>query len=264
MDAGGPLQRGAPGVAVPLRAVAPRRAAGRKSGAIKGSAARRPLSVSMGDYLKAVWELAGDGAASTKQIAGRLGVRPASVTNMLGRLRKMGLVEHERYRGASLTRRGREEALRLVRRHRLIEIFLTERLGYPWQEVHEAAQKLEHGLFDEGFAERLAEHLGHPERDPYGAPIPAADGFPVFEGDLPLSEAEVGGRVLISRVRDEDGRVLDYLAERGITPGKYLAITETRAVDSVVIVEDEKGHRHPLGLPVSASIFVRDHSEGND
>ncbi len=225
---------------------------------------RQRLSPSIRDYLKAIWSVAGTSIASTKEVSERLSIAPASVTSMFARLRDMGLVEYKRYKGASLTGEGRIETLRLIRRHRLIETFLLERLGYPWQEVHEAAQKLEHGLFDEGFAERLAEHLGHPERDPYGAPIPAAYGFPVFEGDLPLSEVEVGGRVLISRVRDEDGRVLDYLAERGITLGKHLAVKEARVVDGVVIVEDEEGHRHPLGWPVSASIFVRDSSEGND
>ena len=210
-----------------------------------------------------MWELAGEGTVSTKSIADKLRVKPPSVTNMLARLREMGLVRYERYRGAALTEGGRGEVLRLIRRHRLIETFLLGRLGYPWQEVHEAAQRLEHGVFDEGFVERLAEHLGHPERDPYGTPIPAADGPPVFEGDLPLSEAAAGGRVLISRVRDEDGRLLDYLAERGITPGKHFGVREARALDGVVTVEDEGGDRYPLGRAVSASIFVRDSSEGN-
>ena len=135
---------------------------------------RRPSS-SVDDYLKAVWELAGEGTASTKSIADKLRLKPASVTNMLARLHEIGLVGYERYRGAALTESGRSEALHLIRRHRLIETFLLERLGYSWQEVHEAAQKLEHAVFDERFVERMAEHLGHPERDPYGAPIPAAD-----------------------------------------------------------------------------------------
>lgn len=160
---------------------------------MKESTALQPLSVSTGDYLKAIWELAGDGAASTTDIAGRLGVRPASVTNMLGRLREMGLVEHERYHGASLTQRGRKEALRLVRRHCLIEIFLLEYLDYPWQETHEAAQKLEHGVFDDRFTERLAERLGHPKSDPYGTLIPAAETLAPEARDRPLSEVSEDG-----------------------------------------------------------------------
>ena len=99
-------------------------------------------SSSVGDYLKAILEVGGSGAASTKDVADRLSVASASVTNMFARLQEMGLVEYERYRGASLTQRGREEALRLVRRHRLIETFLLEHLGYSWQEVHEEAERL--------------------------------------------------------------------------------------------------------------------------
>src|ERR687896_1128158 len=135
----------------------------------------QPPSVSVGDYVKAIWEVAGSGAASTKDVAERLSIAPPSVTNMFARLQEMGLVEYERYRGATLTQRGREEALRLVRRHRLIETFLLEHLGYSWEEVHEEAERLEHAVSD-GFTERLAEFLDHPDHDPHGGPIPAGDG----------------------------------------------------------------------------------------
>src|SRR5919199_924559 len=156
-------------------------------------------SSSVGDYLKAIWELAGSSAASTKDVAERLSVSSASVTGMFGRLQEMGLVRYERYRGASLTRRGLREALRLVRRHRLIETFLMEHLGYSWQDVHEEAERLEHAVSDE-FTERLAELLGHPGRDPHGDPIPAADGTLVLEKSRPLSEAGVGQRARIVKV----------------------------------------------------------------
>jgi DtxR family Mn-dependent transcriptional regulator len=155
---------------------------------INSLAAESPSS-SVGDYLKAIWESAGSEAASTKDVATRLSVSSASVTNMFGRLQEMGLVRYERYRGASLTRRGCREALRLVRRHRLIETFLMEHLGYSWQDVHEEAERLEHAVSDE-FTERLAEMLGHPGRDPHGDPIPAADGTLVAESLRPLDEAE--------------------------------------------------------------------------
>lgn len=133
------------------------------------------LSASVGDYLKAVWEIAGSGAASNRSVADRLSVSSASVTNMFARLQEMGLVRYERYRGASLTQEGRVEALRLVRRHRLIEMFLLRHLGYSWEDVHEEAEGLEHAVSDQ-FTERLAEMLGHPDCDPHGAPIPASDG----------------------------------------------------------------------------------------
>src|ERR671916_180654 len=102
-----------------------------------GSTATKPPSASVGDYLKAIWEVGGSGAGSTKDVADRLSVAPASVTNMFARLQEMGLAKYERYQGASLTEVGREEALRLLRRHRLIETFLLEHLGYSWQEEDE-------------------------------------------------------------------------------------------------------------------------------
>ena len=142
----------------------------------------QPLSSSTGDYLKVIWELTASGAASTTNIAARLSVSPGSVTRMLGRLQGMGLVDYERYRGASLTGRGRAEALRLVRRHRLIETFLLECLGYSWEDVHEEAERLEHAVSDE-FTERLADLLGHPAHDPHGSPIPGTDGSVPSEAD---------------------------------------------------------------------------------
>src|SRR5215218_76419 len=145
---------------------------------------KEPYSSSVGDYIKAIWDLGGVGSASTKDVATRLLVSPASVSNMFVRLQEMGLAEYERYQGASLTERGRVEALRLVRRHRLIETFLLEHLGYDWQEVHDEAERLEHAVSD-GFTERLAQLLGHPDRDPHGDPIPSA------EGTLEAEEGEV-------------------------------------------------------------------------
>jgi DtxR family Mn-dependent transcriptional regulator len=220
-------------------------------------AATRPPSSSVGDYLKAIWDLSGSGAASTKEIADRLSVSPASVTNMFARLQEMGLVEYERYRGASLTGRGREEALRLVRRHRLIETFLLEHLGYSWQEVHEEAERLEHAVSD-GFTQRLAEFLGHPDHDPHGDPIPAADGTLEPDDSFPLSDATAGRRVLIYKVSDESIPTLDYLGEHKLVPGRLLNVKEVRALDGVVTVEDEDGDSHALGEALARSVFVRD------
>src|ERR671914_2723077 len=188
-------------------------------------AENRSPSSSVGDYLKAVWELAVDSgsAASTKSVATRLSVSPASVTNMFARLQEMGLVRYERYRGATLTERGRKEALRLVRRHRLIETFLLEHLGYDWQKVHDEAERLEHAVSD-GFTERLAELLGHPGHDPHGDPIPAADGTLAADDSFPLGEAAAGARVRVRKVADDDATVLDYLEEQGLIPGCVLEV----------------------------------------
>lgn len=220
-------------------------------------------SSSVGDYLKAVWESSGgSGAASTKEVAGRLSVAPASVTNMFARLQEMGLVRYERYRGASLTERGRVEALRLLRRHRLIETFLVGHLGYSWEQVHEEAERLEHAVSD-GFTERLAEFLGHPGHDPHGDPIPEADGTLEPDESFPLSEAETGERVRIYKVDDESAAVLDYLADHGLVPGRVLYVEEARAVDGVISVRDEDGGGHQLGGPLARSVFVRSVSEGD-
>src|ERR687897_2614483 len=177
---------------------------------VNGPTATKPPSTSVGDYLKAIWEVGGSGAASTTDVADRLSVASASVTNMFARLQEMGLAAYERYRGASLTERGREEALRLVRRHRLIETFLLEHLGYDWQEVHEEAERLEHAVSD-GFTERLAEFLGHPDHDPHGDRIPSAEGTLEPDDSFLLSDAAAGQRVLISKASDEDASMLDYL-----------------------------------------------------
>jgi DtxR family Mn-dependent transcriptional regulator len=210
----------------------------------------------VGDYLKAIWEVGGSGAASTTDVADRLSVASASVTNMFARLQEMGLAKYERYRGASLTERGREEALRLVRRHRLLETFLLEHLGYSWQEVHEEAERLEHAVSD-GFTERLAAFLGHPDHDPHGAPIPAADGTLAAEESFPLDEVPVGDCVRISRVKHEDAAVLSFLGERELVPGRLVEVKEVRALDGVVTVEDEDGVLHSLGRPLVDLIFVR-------
>ena len=212
-------------------------------------------SLSVGDYVKVVWEVTGSGVASTKEVAERLSISPASVTNMFVRLQEMGFVEYERYRGASLTRRGREEALRLIRRHRLIETFLLEHLGYSWREVHEEAERLEHAVSD-GFTERLAEFLGHPDQEPHGDPIPAADGSFAPDDSFPLGQAEAGQRVRISKVGD-DPSVLEYLGEHGLVPGRLLSVREMRELDGVVIVEDEEGGSHALGEPLARAVFVR-------
>jgi DtxR family Mn-dependent transcriptional regulator len=198
----------------------------------------RPSS-SVGDYLKAILELSREGAASTKDVADRLSVSAASVSNMFVRLQEMGLADYERYRGASLTQAGRVEALRLLRRHRLIETFLLRSLGYSWEDVHAEAERLEHSVSD-GFTERLAEFLAHPTHDPHGDPIPAADGSLEPDDSFPLSVAAAGQRVRIYRVGDEEAAKLAYLEEHGLTPGRLLKVKEVRAVDGVVTVEDSR------------------------
>jgi DtxR family Mn-dependent transcriptional regulator len=210
----------------------------------------------VGDYVKAIWELAGAGVASTKEVADRLSISSASVSAMFGRLQEMGLVRYRRYHGASLTQEGLAEALRLVRRHRLIETFLMEHLGYPWGDVHAEAERLEHAVSDR-FTERLAKFLGHPDRNPHGDPIPTASGALPPEDSVSLGDSTAGTRVEVARVDHEDGDVLAYLEERGLVPGRSLAVKEVRALDEVVTVEDEDGDTHSLGPALAGAVFVR-------
>ncbi len=223
------------------------------------SSANQWHSASVGDYLKAIWELSGNepGVASTKSVSEKLVVAPASVTNMFVRLQEMGLADYERYHGASLTGDGQEEALRLVRRHRLIETFLLEHLGYSWQEVHEEAERLEHVVSD-NFTEKLAELLGHPRQDPHGDPIPNSEGALEPDQSYPLSEARQGDELSIYKVSDEDAARLDYLGGRDLVPGRRLRVLEVRELDAVVTVEDEDGGMHSLGEALAGSIFVSD------
>src|SRR5512145_1254601 len=126
------------------------------------------------DYLKAIYNLIGEAeAASTSAIADQLGVAPGSVTGMLKRLADQGLVEHVPYYGARLTATGEEQAIGLIRRHRILELFLVQVLGYTWDRVHEEAERLEHAVSDE-LIDRMAQVLGFPSADPHGAPIPSA------------------------------------------------------------------------------------------
>src|SRR5215203_4429066 len=191
------------------------------SATMDGRATVKPPSSSVGDYLKAIWELseegAAEGAASTNDVAERLSFSAASVSNMFVRLQEMGLAEHERYRGATLTEEGRAEALRLLRRHRLIETFLLECLDYSWEEVHEEAESLEHAVTDT-FAQRLAAFLGHPAQDPHGNPIPSADGTLAVDDSFPLAEATPGQRVRIYRVGAEEVGELHQRSKTRTTP----------------------------------------------
>jgi DtxR family Mn-dependent transcriptional regulator len=178
------------------------------------------------DYLKAIYQLGqGDAPVGTSAIAERLGVAPGSVTGMLKRLGQQELVEHERYQGARLTVEGRREAIRLIRRHRILELFLVEVLGYTWDQVHEEAERLEHAASDE-LVNRMSAALGDPEVDPHGHPIPGPTG-PFRTPALPtLAELEPGDRAVLRRVSDDDPEALRYLASLNLIPGVEIEVLE--------------------------------------
>src|SRR3954463_4390515 len=159
---------------------------------VSAATTNESLTRSVEDYLKAIYQLSPEGRpASTSEIAHLLALSPPSVTGMVKRLSEHGLLEHVPYRGVQLTDEGRRAALRMVRRHRLIEAYLVQFLGYSWDTVHEEAERLEHAVTDK-LVERMAGPLGHPSTDPHGAPIPEADGSIHEPACTPLSDVGVG------------------------------------------------------------------------
>lgn len=208
------------------------------------------------DYLKAIYSLeqAGGASVSTTELAQRLGVALPAASAMAKRLGERGLVSHRPYRGVALTAAGRRLALEVMRHHRLIETFLAEELGMPWDRVHAEADVLEHVISEE-LEELIAAKLGNPGRDPHGDPIPTAD-LEIAEDDLTrLAEVEVGGRGVFVRVSDSDPEMLRYLAERGIAPGDRLEVVERQPFGGPVFarIGDEV---HPLGGELATAIRV--------
>jgi len=184
------------------------------------------LTRSVEDYLKSVFHLTNQGGfATTSGIAGMLEVAPPSVSGMMKRLSETGLIEHVPYRGVQLTPQGRRAALQMIRRHRILEVYLTSKLGYDWGDVHVEAERLEHAVSDK-LIERMAVALGEPRYDPHGAPIPTASGE-IEEAELvTLADVSVGSTVVLRQVGDEHPDRLRYLAEQGLTPGARLAVIE--------------------------------------
>jgi DtxR family Mn-dependent transcriptional regulator len=192
------------------------------------------LSGPVEDYLKVIFELeATDGVAGTNEIAGVLCIAPASVSGMIRRLAEQGWIAHERYRGVRLTRAGKRAALRTIRRHRVIEAYLTTALGYPWDRVHDEAERLEHAASDE-LIDRMAAAIGEPSTDPHGAPIPTREGTIAEERLASLATVPVGTRVRIQRVGDRDAEQLRYLAEIGITPGRQVEVIARAPFDGPI------------------------------
>jgi DtxR family Mn-dependent transcriptional regulator len=208
------------------------------------------------DYLKALYSLEsrGGGSVSTTALAERLGVPLPAASAMAKRLAERGLASHEPYRGVALTDAGRRLALEVMRHHRLIETFLAEELGMPWDRVHAEADVLEH-VISEDLEELIAVKLGNPGRDPHGDPIPTAD-LRIAEHDLAgLGELEVGDSGVFARVSDSDPGMLRYLAERGIAPGDRLEVVDRQPFGGPVFVRigDEV---HPLGGELATAMRI--------
>jgi len=204
---------------------------------------RVELTPSVEDYLKAIYQLSEGGEpASTNAVAEALALAAPSVSGMLKRLAEQGLVVHEPYRGATLSRSGTREALRVVRRHRLIETYLVARLGYTWDTVHAEAERLEHAASDD-LVERLAEALGNPAFDPHGDPIPGVDGSLTARETTPLVDVPDGTVVRIARVDTDDGDRLRWLASEGLVPGASITVVSRQPFDGPIALRRGRAHQ---------------------
>jgi DtxR family Mn-dependent transcriptional regulator len=173
---------------------------------------------------------------------------------MLKKLATLGLVEHERYHGASLTPAGERMALEVVRHHRLLELYLMEALGLSWDQVHEEAERLEHHLSDELEA-RIDQALGFPTRDPHGDPIPTAELLLQSDEKVCLSDLQAGVMTVVRRVPDTDPELLRYLATLGLVPAEEVTVVDQAPFDGPVTVE-VRGSRHAIGRSLAAQIEV--------
>jgi DtxR family Mn-dependent transcriptional regulator len=189
------------------------------------------LSASTQDYLKSVWTLQewSGGAVSVTALADRLGVRTSTASDGIKKLAEQGLVAHETYGGITLTAVGTAHALAMVRRHRLLETYLVQELGYSWDEVHDEAEVLEHAVSDR-MVSAIDERLGHPTRDPHGDPIPSADGAAHLPDAVPLSRAKPGP-VTVVRLSDADPERLRRFAEAGLTPDSRAVVRDDGSVE---------------------------------
>jgi DtxR family transcriptional regulator, Mn-dependent transcriptional regulator len=213
------------------------------------------LSRSTEDYLKAIQELArwSDRPVQTMAIADLLEVAPASVSGMLRRLAEAGLLEHVPYRGVRLTEAGRRAALRVVRRHRILECYLTSRLGYDWDSVHGEAERLEHAASDE-LIERMALVLGDPAYDPHGAPIPTRGGDVERPVLTPLADLPVGARSEFRMVEDKDPEQLRYLSSLGMTVGMRFEVVDRQPFDGPVTIQAPGRPPISLGAGLARSL----------
>lgn len=202
------------------------------------------LSAVIEDYIKAIYAIESDGneRVSTSFLADHLGVTAPTVSSMLKKLEERGLVDRKEYKGATLTEEGELVALEILRRHRLLEAFLTEQLDYDWADVHDEADRLEHQV-SEKLIDRIAEALGNPSVDPHGDPIPDADlSLPEVSKTACLADTDQGERVTVRRIRHQGDAELRYLADAGVCPEVELTVVNV-APFGMVTVETPAGEQ---------------------
>jgi DtxR family Mn-dependent transcriptional regulator len=213
------------------------------------------------DYLKQILleqQGAGGERVSTGRIAQALAVTPGTVTSMLKTLADGNLVDYEAYGGVRLTEAGRRLALHVVRRHRLIELFLVQVMGMDWSEVHAEAERLEHAV-SEQLVERMDEMLGRPSADPHGDPIPtAALALPEAEssGLLSLAAGRIGGRYRVARISEQSPEFLRLVEKLGLRPGKKVRLVAIDLAADTLELELDRSRRASLGLRAASKLFV--------
>lgn len=220
------------------------------------------LTSTVEDYLKAFLKMEDlNQRASTSSVARHLDVADASVTDMLRKLQKAGLLEYRPYYGAALTEKGRRAALKILRRHRLLELFLHEVMGYGWEQVHDEAENLEHVVSD-FFVEQVDALLNHPVQDPHGEVIPDAQGYRNPESDVCLAEAETGVHI-IHRITKGEPAFLEYLEKEGLVPSCRFTLVERSPFDGPlkVLLSARKEPQY-IGLEAARSIFVKPVAKG--
>ena len=195
------------------------------------------ISSAVEDYAKAIYalEALGSGSVTTTAIAERMGVTAASASGMVRKLCELDLVSHEPYKGVQLSPKGARVALEVIRHHRLLELYLAQDLGVPWDRVHDEAEVLEHVLSEE-LEELIAAKLGHPTRDPHGDPIPSVDLVIEEVATESLATLEPGAHGLFVRISDADPKMLRYLAERGIAPGDEFEVLDRQPFEGPLFV----------------------------
>ena len=217
-------------------------------------------SSSIEDYVKVIygfteWQ---DKPITSSQLAQRLGVANSSVSEMVRKLKDQGLVDHKPYSAITLTESGIRLALSMVRRHRLIETYLVQELGYSWDEVHDEAELLEHAVSDT-FIERMAAKLGNPQRDPHGDPIPAADGTVLLPEAQLLGELDPGHTGRITRISDENPDLLRYLSAEAIDLDAEVEVVGRKPFGGALVVRISNAGRmrdYDLADEVTAALWV--------
>lgn len=207
------------------------------------------------DYLKTIYEIQREqGKVATTVLAERLGVAPASVTGMIKKLASLHLVSHEPYQGVMLTRAGQKIALEVIRHHRLVELYLAEALGVPWDQVHAEADKWEHVL-SEDLEERIDAALGYPSTDPHGAPIPTRQGTIPQPPEHSLADLKPGQQAVIAEVSDHDSELLRYLGSMELFPGATVKVVAVAPFEGPLTLE-VKGTEHVVGREAAGYILV--------